>query len=105
RLIIPAQTVIQSQFAGDLPAILDIQPQLVIAELAVGRSVEVHRVRQTREEAGVSKTGRVCRAEPRNERLPRIGGLGCVESKVSVGAPEARYRIAFLRIFAAGFEG
>jgi hypothetical protein len=97
------QAVIQGEFPRDLPAILRVQPQAVLARLGLGVRTNLHIVRQSQYKAGVIETGGIGKVK-RLEILPRIGGFGVGNAKSPIGAPSAVLRISIDRKFTAVLE-
>src|SRR5438105_2076604 len=51
--MIPAQSIIQREFAADLPAILAVETQLVLRQIDEGLRLDLHGVGGAQQEAGV----------------------------------------------------
>jgi hypothetical protein len=102
-LEIVAQAVIQRQLPRDLPAILRVKAEVVIAELGAIQRTELELIREAQHEAGVIEAGAVGYVQGLSV-LPWVGRLGVGENEETVGAPIAYVGVSLNGGFSAVFE-
>src|SRR5207244_2078799 len=86
-LVVVANTVVERQFAVDLPRVLYEEPKVVLTPLAILKIGNATCVRGAEQEAGVGETDRVPTDRGRvHVGLPCLGG---VKGVVTIGATRA----------------